>query len=62
MIERYDHRNLNLDIEDFRDLNPTVENIAVMIWRKVRNQLPDQLKLTIILYETERNFVEYAGE
>lgn len=59
---RFDHKNLNLDTEEFRDLNPTAENIAVVIWRLVRKKIDNTLTLKIKLYETERNFVEYEGE
>jgi 6-pyruvoyltetrahydropterin/6-carboxytetrahydropterin synthase len=60
--QRFDHRNLNLDTEEFRNLNPTAENIAGVIWRLIRKRLPENLSLTITLYETERNSVEYSGE
>lgn len=59
--ERYDHKNLYLDLEDFRDLNPSAENIAIRIWNILREKLDNKLDLTIELYETERNFVEYSG-
>jgi 6-pyruvoyltetrahydropterin/6-carboxytetrahydropterin synthase len=62
VIDRFDHRNLNLDIEEFRHLNPTAENIAVVIWQLLRPKIDRSLELTIILYETERNFVEYSGD
>jgi 6-pyruvoyltetrahydropterin/6-carboxytetrahydropterin synthase len=52
---------LNLDCEDFKTLNPTAENIVVVIWNRMRKRLEDHLELTITLYETERNFVEYSG-
>jgi 6-pyruvoyltetrahydropterin/6-carboxytetrahydropterin synthase len=58
----FDHRNLNLDVPDFKDLNPTAENIAVVIWNKLRAQIPSNLKLSIRLYETENNIVEYDGQ
>lgn len=61
VTDRYDHRNLNLDIPEFSQLNPTAENIAVVIWNRVRNRLNEKHNLTIRLYETERNFVEYSG-
>ena len=60
--ERYDHKNLNLDTEDFKDLNPTAENIAVVIWNRIRSVLSPDLQLKVTLYETERNFVEYSGK
>jgi 6-pyruvoyltetrahydropterin/6-carboxytetrahydropterin synthase len=60
--ERFDHRNLNLDCEEFKDLNPTAEHIAMVIWNLIRKKLDDTLTLNIRLYETERNFVEYSGK
>jgi 6-pyruvoyltetrahydropterin/6-carboxytetrahydropterin synthase len=62
IINRYDHKNLNLDVEDFKNTNPTAENIAVAIWNLLRAKINENLGLKIVLYETERNFVEYAGE
>lgn len=59
--DRFDHKNLNLDTEEFRSLNPTAENIAVVIWNLLRKRLPDNLSLSIRLYETERNYVEFSG-
>jgi len=61
VLNRYDHRNLNLDTEDFRALNPTAENIAVVIWQRLRPHLDAALTLSVTLHETERNFVEYHG-
>ena len=61
IIDRFDHKNLNLDTEEFRELNPTAENIAIVIWNKLRPQISDTYALGITLYETERNFVEYNG-
>lgn len=60
--DRFDHRNLNLDTEEFRELNPTCENIAVVIWNLLRVKIDEKLKLKVIVYETERNFVEFGGE
>ena len=60
--ERFDHRNLNLDCPEFKDLNPTAENIAVVIWNLLRAKLPMHLALSIKLWETENNCVEYAGK
>lgn len=60
--DRFDHKNLNLDTEEFKDLNPTAENIAVVIWRLLRPHISPNQQLTITLYETERNFVEYSGK
>jgi len=59
--ERFDHRNLNLDTKEFENLNPTAENIAVVIWNLLRLKISDKLDLKIKLFETERNFVEYEG-
>lgn len=60
--EPFDHRNLNLDTEEFKNLNPTAENIAVVIWKKLRPHIKRELELKVTLYETERNFVEFDGE
>jgi 6-pyruvoyltetrahydropterin/6-carboxytetrahydropterin synthase len=62
VTERYDHRNLNLDLEEFKNLNPTAENIAVVIWNRLKSKLDARYELSIRLYETERNFVEYNGQ
>ncbi|GAB3711192.1 6-carboxytetrahydropterin synthase [Spirosoma flavus] len=59
VIERFDHKNLNLDTVEFADLNPSAENIAIVIYTILRNHLSQDLDLKIRLYETERNFVEY---
>jgi 6-pyruvoyltetrahydropterin/6-carboxytetrahydropterin synthase len=59
VIERFDHKNLNLDVPEFRDLNPTAENIAIVMYNIIRNKIDAELSLKIRLYETERNFVEY---
>ena len=61
IIERFDHRNLNLDCEEFKDLIPSAENIALVCWNILRKQLPMELKLKIRLWETPRNGVEYDG-
>ncbi|MCB9261581.1 MAG: 6-carboxytetrahydropterin synthase [Flavobacteriales bacterium] len=58
IVERYDHRNLNLDIPEFQHLNPTAENIAVVIFNKLRAAIDPQYKLGLRLYETDRNFVD----
>jgi 6-pyruvoyltetrahydropterin/6-carboxytetrahydropterin synthase len=60
--EKFDHKNLNLDCSEFAHLNPTAENIAVVIWNILRKKIDVKFKLKIVLYETERNFVEYCGE
>ena len=59
VLERFDHKNLNLDTEEFRDLNPTAENIAVIIYNLLKSELNANLQLKIKLYETPRNYVEY---
>jgi 6-pyruvoyltetrahydropterin/6-carboxytetrahydropterin synthase len=61
ILDTFDHRNLNLDTEEFRQLNPTAENIAVVIWNRLRPHFATRLALSVTLYETERNFVEYHG-
>jgi 6-pyruvoyltetrahydropterin/6-carboxytetrahydropterin synthase len=58
----FDHKNLNLDVPEFAELNPTAENIAVVIWNKLRNKIENELALEVILYETPRNFVSYKGD
>lgn len=58
---RFDHKNLSLDTEEFKDLNPTAENIAVVIWDILRPFIDKRNKLEVTLYETERNFVKYKG-
>jgi len=58
---RFDHKNLNLDIEYFKSLNPTAENIAVVIWNILRPLIPSNLELRVRLFETERNFVDYPA-
>jgi 6-pyruvoyltetrahydropterin/6-carboxytetrahydropterin synthase len=57
----FDHKNLNEQVPDFKDLNPTAENIAVVIWNKIKKRLGDHFELEITLYETPRNFVTYKG-
>ena len=59
--DRFDHKNLNLDTQEFKDLNPTAENISVVIWNLLREAIPSHLDLKIRLLETERNIVEYSG-
>lgn len=61
VLRSFDHKNLNLDTPWFRDLNPTAENIAVVIWNILRKHLDNRLDLTVKLYETERNSVEYPA-
>ena len=61
VIDKFDHRNLNLDTLEFRNLNPTAENIAMVIFDLVKPHIPANLDLKVILYETERNYVEYPA-
>lgn len=61
VIDRFDHKNLNLDTIEFRDINPTAENIAIVIYDLLRPSLDSSLDLKITLYETPRNFVEYPA-
>ncbi len=62
-IEDYfDHRNLNEELPEFKTLNPTAENISVIIWNKLRKLINNKLALKITLYETPRNFVVYEGK
>lgn len=59
---RYDHKNLYLDVDDFSDQNPSAENIAIRIWNILREKIDPKFELSIVLFETDRNFVEYDGE
>lgn len=59
VLDKFDHKNLNLDTEQFKHLNPTAENIAIVIYNLLRPQIKPALELQVRLYETERNFVEY---
>jgi len=61
ILLRFDHKNLNLDVPEFENLNPTAENIAITIYNILRPLINDHLELQIRLYETERNFVEYPA-
>lgn len=58
---RFDHKNLNIDTDDFRELNPTAENICFVIWQYLRQRLDSNLELTVRLYEPPRNYVEYPA-
>ena len=62
VIDQLDHKNLNLDTEEFKSLNPTAENIAVVCWNLLRPKIDENKNLSVVLYETPRNFVEYSGE
>jgi len=59
VLKRFDHKNLNLDVPEFKNLNPTAENIVIVIYNILRSLISNQFDLQIRLYETERNFVEY---
>ena len=61
IIERFDHKNLNLDVKAFKNLNPTAENIVIVIYGILRDQIDIRYDLKIQLYETKRNFVEYPA-
>ena len=61
VLARFDHKNLNLDTVEFASLNPTAENIAIVIYGLLRPKIDAKLDLQIRLYETERNFVEYPA-
>ena len=62
VLDRLDHMNLNLDVPEFKDVNPTAENIAIVIHRMLRDHLPDDLDLHVILSETPRNIVQYPAD
>ena len=59
VLEKFDHKNLNLDTKEFADLNPTAENIVIVIYELLRNKIDAALDLQVRLYETPRNFTEY---
>lgn len=61
VIAAFDHKNLNLDTAYFKTLNPTAENIAVVVWRVLRQHIDTKFDLRVRLYETERNFVDYPA-
>ncbi len=61
VIERFDHKNLNLDTVEFKDLNPTGENIVVVIYNLIRACLEDKYDLVVRLWETERNYFEFPA-
>ena len=60
--DAFDHKNLNEEVPEFKTLNPTSENIVVVIWKKLRAKIDKKNKLSVTLYETPRNFVSYSGE
>lgn len=59
ILDLFDHKNLNLDIDYFKNLNPTAENICVCIYDILREKIDQKFDLRIKLFETERNYVEY---
>ena len=61
VLDRFDHKNLNLDTEEFQDMNPTAENIAIVIYDLLRPHISEDKEIQIRLYETPRNFVEYPA-
>jgi 6-pyruvoyltetrahydropterin/6-carboxytetrahydropterin synthase len=61
ILDKFDHKNLNLDIEYFKNLNPTAENIVVVIYDILRQKIDEKYDLKITLFETERNYVEYPA-
>jgi len=58
----FDHKNLNIEVEEFKNLNPTAENISIVIYNKLRPHIPETIDIEVTLYETRRNFVRYSGE
>lgn len=60
--DAFDHKNLNVEVPEFKELNPTAENIAVVIYNKIKPKINPKFHLQITLYETPRNFVSYSGE
>lgn len=62
VLDRFDHKNLNEDVIEFKQLNPTAENIAIVIYKLIRPLISELLSLQIRLYETPRNFVEYPAQ
>lgn len=60
--DAFDHKNLNEEVPEFKTLNPTSENIVVVIWNKLHSKIDKKNKLSVTLYETPRNFVSYSGE
>jgi 6-pyruvoyltetrahydropterin/6-carboxytetrahydropterin synthase len=62
VIERFDHRNLNEDTQEFKDLNPTGENIVWIIWQLLREKLDSRYRLSVKLWETDRNYFRFPAE
>ena len=61
ICKRFDHKNLNLDIPYFKNLIPSTENLAIFIWDRLNKAIQMDCDLSIVLYETPRNFIEYSG-
>ena len=61
VLDDFDHRNLNEEVPEFQNRIPTAENIAIVIWHRLRPEIEKKLELSVTLYETERNFVRYPG-
>ncbi|HLO43188.1 MAG TPA: 6-carboxytetrahydropterin synthase [Leadbetterella sp.] len=61
ILEVFDHKNLNLDVEYFKNTNPTAENIVVVVYDILRQKIDEKFDLKITLFETERNYVEYPA-
>jgi len=61
VLDKFDHKNLNLDVTEFKNMNPTAENIAIVIYNLLREKVGTEYSMKIKLYETERNFVEYPA-
>jgi 6-pyruvoyltetrahydropterin/6-carboxytetrahydropterin synthase len=62
ILDRFDHKNFNLDVKEFESLNPTAENIAITIYDILKSKIENCYEIKILLYETERNFVEYPAD
>ena len=62
VIEKVDHKNLNLEVEFMKNIQPSAENIAVQIWKQLENKIPEGRLFSVKLYETENNYFEYKGE
>ncbi len=60
--DAFDHKNLNIEVPEFKKLNPTAENIVVVIYNKLRKHISKSNEVEIVLYETPRNFVKYSGD
>lgn len=61
VIEKFDHKNLNLDVKEFSNLNPTAENIVIVIYKILREKIDKDIDLQVRLYETPRNYAEYPA-